>query len=88
MPTDKAGNFHMNAQVARSKDAGAPAPPMADPNADPMADPDVQAAIQLLQQKGITADQVMMAMEPDADQLGGPSDNDQDNAPAGGESEY
>ena len=86
MPTDSAGNFHMNPQIAKAHDA--PAPPMDQPADDPMQDPAVQTAIELLKAKGITADQVSAAMEPepDADDMGGPSDNDADDS--GADSEY
>jgi hypothetical protein len=85
---DFGGGYSMNPQVAKMKGSSAPASPDPSQAPDPMADPDVQAAIQLLQAKGVTADQVAMAMggEPDADDMGGPSDNDADNG--GGDNAY
>jgi hypothetical protein len=86
---DFGGGYSMNPQVAKMKGSSAPASP--DPSQaapDPLADPDVQAAIQLLQAKGVTADQVAQAMggEPDMDQMGGASDSDADNG--GGDNSY
>jgi hypothetical protein len=83
---DFGGGYSMNPQVAKMKGSSAPASPDPSQPQDPMADPDVMAAIQLLQQKGITPDQYAMAVQPAMDDMA-PSDNDADNN-GGGESEY
>jgi hypothetical protein len=77
---DFGGGYSMNPQVAKMKGSAAPSSDPAQPSQpqDPMADPDVQAAIQLLQQKGITPDQIVQALapEPDMDDMSGGSDSD------------
>jgi hypothetical protein len=84
---DFGGGYSMNPQVAKMKGSSAPASPDPSQPQDPMADPDVMAAIQLLQQKGITPDQYAMAVQPAMDDMAPSSDNDADNN-GGGESEY